>query len=88
MYWCTWYVVDSTVDDHSSLLHPLPSHHLCSARPHHQDISPGHLQADRKRIIRQKGNTGNSGFQDSYSSDLIYILSNKYNNNNCQYSGE
>lgn len=53
---CTWYVVDSTVDDDGSLLHPLSSHHLCSARPHNQDISTAHLCLDRKRIIKQTGN--------------------------------
>lgn len=39
----TWNVIDSTVDDQSSFLHPLPPHHLCSACSHHQDVGPPHL---------------------------------------------
>lgn len=45
---CTWYVVDSTVDDNSSLLHPLSSHHLCSPCPHYKDISLTHLYTQTK----------------------------------------
>lgn len=46
LIWWTWDMIDATVDDHRPLLQPVSSHHLCSARPHHQDVGPAYLKND------------------------------------------